>query len=331
VEVVFSEAVPIIDAASVGQARRTGQWAAERLGMDETRSGEIALLATELSRNILVHGGGGQAIIMGAKNEHGPVAGILALDSGPGIADVARAMADGYSTAGTMGGGMGAMKRIASALEIFTAHNGTIVFLQVGDPGPTHALQIAGIAVPHQGESACGDAWACEQTQDRTLLVLVDGLGHGWEAAEAAREATASFRKHVSKSPGQILSYMHDALRKTRGAAAAVCEIRPAEGSLIYAGVGNTAAVVLSHKISRNLVSHNGTLGATMPRIQEFRVEWPADGILVMHSDGLKSRWDLSSYSGLLARHAAVIGGALIRDFRRERDDSSVVVVKAVA
>jgi len=300
--------------------------------MDEARSGELALLATEMSRNILVHGGGGEAIIMGSKNDRGAVAGILGLDNGPGIADVSQALADGYSTGGTMGGGMGAMKRIASALEIFTGHHGTIIFGQVGNPGPSHALQIAGIAVPYKGERACGDAWACEKTaEDRTLLVLIDGLGHGWEAAEAAQEAVQSFRKHRDRSPGQILSYMHDSLRKTRGAAAAVCEIRPAEGNLTYAGVGNTAAVVLSHRVSRSLVSHNGTLGVTISRIQEFRVEWPEDGILVMHSDGLKSRWDLSSYSGLLARHAAVIGGALIRDFRRQSDDASVVVVKAVA
>lgn len=330
-EVVFSEAIPITDPSGVGEARRKGQWAAERLGMDETRSGEFALLATEMSRNILVHGGGGEAIIMGSKNDHGAVAGILALDNGPGIADVGRALSDGYSTGGTMGGGMGAMKRIAPSLEVFTGQHGTIVFAEIGNPGPTHALEIAGIAVPYKGERACGDAWACEKTSDRTLLVLIDGLGHGWEAAEAAQEAVTSFRKHHARSPGEILSYMHDALRKTRGAAAAVCEIRSGEGSLTYAGIGNTVGVVLSRKVSRSLVSHNGTLGVTIPRIQEFRVEWPEDGILIMHSDGVKSRWDLSSYSGLLARHAAVIGGALIRDFRRQRDDASVVVVKAVA
>ena len=50
---------------------------------------------------------------------------------------------------------------------------------------------------------------------------------------------------------------------------------------------------------------------------------------LVLHSDGLHSKWDLSSYAGLIARHPAVIGGALLRDFRRERDDVSVVVTKA--
>jgi hypothetical protein len=98
---------------------------------------------------------------------------------------------------------------------------------------------------------------------------------------------------------------------------------------LIYAGIGNICGVVLDGGHSQSLVSHNGTLGVSVPRIQEFRTEWSSDSKLVLHSDGLHSKWDLRSYSGLLSRHPAVIGGALLRDFRRQRDDASVVVVKA--
>jgi serine/threonine protein phosphatase PrpC len=161
------------------------------------------------------------------------------------------------------------------------------------------------------------------------LAFLADGLGHGWGAAEAVKEAVDTFRRRIELAPGEILSYLHDALRKTRGAVAAVAEIRPEENLLIYAGVGNISGVVLHGGGSRSLVSHNGTLGMTVPKIQEFRSEWSPDSILVLHSDGLQSRWDLSSYAGLLSRRPAVIGGALLRDFRRQRDDASVVVVKA--
>ena len=330
-EIAISECVPITDASSVGEARRQGQLAAERLGFDEVRCGEFALLATEASRNVLLHGGGGHAIIFGYRNDRGPVARILALDNGPGIADVARALEDGYSTAGTMGAGLGAMQRIADSLEIFTASKGTIVFLELAAAAPGNGLQIAGLAVPYPGERLCGDAWAYHQDQDRTVVLLVDGLGHGWEAAGAAKEAVDTFKKRADRAPRDILGHVHDALKKTRGAAAGVAEIRPSEKTITYAGVGNTVAVVLGARVSRNLVSHNGTLGMTIPRIQEFRVDWPSDGILIMHSDGLQSRWDLSTYSGLLARHAAVIGGALFRDFRRQRDDASVVVVKSTS
>jgi anti-sigma regulatory factor (Ser/Thr protein kinase) len=327
-EIGFSQWVAITDASSVGEARRTAQSVAQRMGLDETQSGELALLATEASRNVLIHGNGGEVIVAGIPGERSPVARILAIDKGAGIANIAEAMSDGYSTAGTMGGGLGAMKRMATILEIFTGRSGTIVLIELGK-ATREGLQIAGLAVPYPGERVCGDEWSSYQQSGRTLAMIADGLGHGWGAAEAAQEAIAVFRNRSALGPGEILSYIHDALRKTRGAVAAIAEIRPNENALIYAGVGNISGVVLSGGGTRSLASHNGTLGATAPRIQEFRAEWPADAILILHSDGIQSKWDLSSYAGLLAKHPAIIGGALFRDFRRQRDDASVLVVKA--
>lgn len=327
-EVNLTEYVSVTDQSSVGEARRAAMTMGQRLGFDETRGGELALLVTEVSRNVLVHGGGGQIILAGARQGDQSLARVLAMDSGPGIGDLTRAMTDGFSTGGTMGGGLGAIKRIASEFEIFTSPSGTIVFLELST-GLTCSLPIAGMAVPYPGERVCGDGWACECFPDRTMVLLTDGLGHGWGAAEAAQEAIATFRHHTDKSPGAILGYLHDALRKTRGAVAAVAEIR-SDGKLLYSGVGNISAVLLQNGASRSLMSHNGTLGMVVPRIQEFQFDWPKDGILVLHSDGVQTRWDLTSYAGLASRHPAVIGGALLRDFRRGRDDASVIVIKGM-
>lgn len=328
-EITCAELVPITDETSVGEARRKALLVAQRLGFDETRSGELALLATESSRNVLIHGGGGQVAIAAMREHDRPAARILAMDQGAGIANVAKAMADGYSTAGTMGGGMGAMKRMSAALEVFTGRQGTIVLLEVGEPEKREAPRIAGLAVPFPGERFCGDAWTFHRSEERMCVLLTDGLGHGRDAAEAAEEAVATFRKRADRGPAEILGSLHDALKKTRGAVAAVAEIRPKQGVLTYAGVGNISASVLTGNNSRSLVSHNGTLGMVTARIQEFQTPWTAESILVLHSDGLHSRWDLSAYAGLTARHPAIIGAALLRDFRRQRDDASVVVVKA--
>jgi anti-sigma regulatory factor (Ser/Thr protein kinase) len=330
-EIAFTEFVPVTDTSSVGEVRRVALLAAQRLGFDETRCGEFALLGTESARNVLIHGGGGQVVIAGIKDGNEPVARILAMDKGPGIANVPQAMSDGYSTAGTMGAGLGAMKRKSTTLELFTGKQGTIVLMELGKAVVRDKLQIAGLAVPYPGERVCGDGWTFHHSNERMMVLVVDGLGHGIEAAEAAQEAIATFHKRVELSPAEILGYVHDALRKTRGAVAAIAEIRPKEKTLRYVGVGNISAVLLSGGASRSLVSHNGTLGMTIAKIQEFSVEWPADGVLVLHSDGLQTRWDLAGYAGLMVRHPAVIGGALLRDFRRQRDDASVVVVKAAA
>jgi anti-sigma regulatory factor (Ser/Thr protein kinase) len=327
-EVTLTELVTVSDSSSVGEVRRAATFMGHRIGFDETRSGELALLATEASRNALVHGGGGQVILSGLKEGGKTVARIVAMDKGPGISDVTRAMSDGYSTSGTMGGGLGAMKRMASEFEIFTGSKGTIVMVGVGETGGGN-LKIAGMAVPYPGERVCGDGWFCHREEDRTVILLTDGLGHGWGAAEAAQEAVAAFQKNVHLQPADLLGTIHDALRKTRGAVAGIAEIQPVRRKVTFSGIGNISAVLINGGSSKNMVSHNGTLGATVSRIQEFQFDWNSGATLVMHSDGVQTRWDLGSYAGLGAKHPAVIGGALLRDFRRHRDDASVVVIKA--
>src|SRR5580658_9064469 len=163
-EIVFTEWVPVTDASSVGAVRRAAHGAARKLEFDETRAGELALLATEVSRNVLVHGGGGQVIVSGMELGEARTARILAMDNGTGIANIAQAMSDGYSTAGTPGGGLGAMKRIASTLEIFTGRGGTIVLIELGTAFSKNTLQVAGLAVPYPGERLCGDAWCCHHS-----------------------------------------------------------------------------------------------------------------------------------------------------------------------
>jgi anti-sigma regulatory factor (Ser/Thr protein kinase) len=323
------EGVAIKDTSSIGEVRRAAAAAAIKLNLDETRAGELAILTTEVTRNVLIHGGGGQVIVAGIESPGGPVVRILALDTGGGIENLPEAMRDGFSTAGTMGTGMGAMKRLARRFEVFTGRGGTMVLLEVGEGSAMGPVQSAGLTLPYPGERVCGDGWYCEHTPDRTVAILADGLGHGPGAAEAAQEAVATVRLRSTRSPGEILGYVHDALKKTRGAVAAVVEICPGEGKLTYAGIGNISASILSKGLSRSLISHNGTLGMTVSRVQEFRTEWFPDSVFVMHSDGLQSKWDMRSYPGLISRHPALICGALIRDFRRHRDDAGVVVLKA--
>ena len=328
-EIAFTECVAITDSSSVGEARRSAAFAASKLGFNDTQAGVLAILANEVSRNVLIHAGGGQVIVTGFRNPVGPLARIVALDKGTGIQNVAQAMDDGYSTAGSMGAGLGAMKRLATRFEVFTGSGGTVVLLEVGSTDPQNKVEVAGMALPYPGERVCGDNWCFDQQADRTIAVIADGLGHGLGAADAAKEAIESFRGHASLGPADILRYMHDALKKTRGAVAGLVEILPAQRRLTFAGIGNVSASLIGENTSQSLVSHNGTLGVTAPRIQEFQAEWNPNSVFVMHSDGLHTKWDLSSYAGLLRRHPALICGTLMRDFRRQRDDASILVLKA--
>jgi hypothetical protein len=158
--------------------------------------------------------------------------------------------------------------------------------------------------------------------------MVVDGLGHGVFAAEAAHEAERVLAQAKDISPEHLLQDVHDALRKTRGAAVAIAKIQPAKGLLTFSGVGNVSASIVSSGLSRSMASHNGTVGHQVQRLQEFTYPWNADSILIMHSDGLATRWDLDRYPGIWSKHPSIVAAILHRDFCRGRDDVTVLAAK---
>jgi hypothetical protein len=97
---------------------------------------------------------------------------------------------------------------------------------------------------------------------------------------------------------------------------------------LRYVGVGNIAGTVYADGVSRSAISHNGTLGHGVRKIQEFSYHFPRGAALVMHSDGLATQWRLEQYPGLAVRSPGLIAGVLYRDFKRGRDDVTVIVLR---
>lgn len=321
----------IIDPSHAGEARRAAVDCASSIGMDEVDRGNVAIAVTELATNLLKHAKQGRIVCESVS--HGDAYGvrILSLDKGPGIRDVAEALRDGYSTYGSSGNGLGAVRRLASVFDVFSIPgHGSCVLAEFWIPKTRsdRAFSMGVISLPIRGESVCGDGWGTLVTADRSFFMVVDGLGHGTFAAEAAREAERVLAESNSTSASTILRDFHDALKKTRGAAAAIAEISKEKRTLTYAGVGNISATVIDTKSRRGIASHNGTLGHQLHKIQEFTVPWNEDSVLIMHSDGLGSKWDLNHYPGLARKHPSIIAAVLYRDFQRERDDVTVMATK---
>jgi anti-sigma regulatory factor (Ser/Thr protein kinase) len=306
---------------------------AARLGLDETRAGAAALVTTELARNVVLHGRGGEVLLRAGQG----ALDILAVDKGPGIRDVAEAMRDGHSTAGTSGIGLGAVRRQSSVSDIFsTPGGGTTVFARhfSGTQSSVHpGLSFGAVCIPKHGETACGDALDVidDPGHGRALLLVVDGLGHGPDAARAAATALRVGHAGAHLSPARLVQQMHEALHATRGAAVAVLEL--SRQGVRFAGVGNISGVILSPggERSQSMVSENGIVGHQLRKVTEFTYEHPPGATLVLHSDGLGSQWKLDRYPGLLARHPALLAGVLYRDFTRGRDDVSVLVARHTA
>ena len=339
---IFPRYMRVEDSSNVGEARRLAAGFCRSLGFDETRSGQAAIIATELASNIVKHAGGGDLILRAFEIAGATGIDILALDRGPGIANIGASLRDGHSTAGSAGTGLGAIRRLSAAFDLSSAPGkGCAVFSRLWQdepPAPAAAghvaLNVAAVCLPVAGEQACGDAWAMRAgrlAEEATSFMLADGLGHGPDAACAANLAVAIFAKNALRSPGEILRLIHEGLHGGRGAAVAVAQVSGAAVAprvVRYAGVGNISGLILSGEDSHNLASYNGTAGLEVRKIEEFIYPWPQGSTLVLHSDGVATHWALQDYPGLAQKHPALIAGVLFRDFQRPRDDSTVLVAK---
>ena len=325
--------ISVSEQSQVGDVRRRADALGAHAGLSEAERGTLAVITTEAATNLARHASNGMIVLraLGA-----PPSGVelLALDTSPGIHDVFRAMADGYSTMGTAGHGLGAMRRMASEFDLFSkATTGTALLARIWSEHaiPSHVARLhceGAVCVPIATESACGDGWMFLHLPDRTLVVLADGLGHGPEAAAAADAALRIVRESAALSLTQIIETVHRAIVATRGAALAIAEIGVAEGVVRFAGVGNISGVIASPDGCRNMASHHGTVGHSLHRVQEFTYPWGDDALLIMHSDGIMSRWRLDAYPGLAMHHPALVAGTLFRDFTRARDDATVLVLR---
>jgi anti-sigma regulatory factor (Ser/Thr protein kinase) len=328
--------IEVSESSQAGEARRRAVECAEELEFDEARRGAVAIATAEMASNLVKHAGKGCILLQPIHDDDHSMLRVMAIDRGPGIADLSKAMVDGHSTAGSMGTGLGAIRRLSDSFEIYSGPQvGTIIQVDFRARNSGHGkeparVEIGAVSEPITGEKVCGDGWAIRSIAGSTLMLLVDGLGHGILANEAAQEAKRVLAETRSFEPHNIVLDVHAALKKTRGAAMAIAKLDLDNRILKFAGVGNISARIVSAGSSRGLPSHNGTLGQIASRVQEFTYPWNAQDVLIMHSDGLATRWNLQQYPGIWSKHPSIIAAILHRDFSRGRDDVTVLVAKSL-
>lgn len=326
----------IAERSRVAEARRSATQAWLAQGFNEKDAGRVAIVATELATNLIKHADGGEIIISSFDDSEGRGLELMALDKGPGIVDLARALTDGHSTSGTAGTGLGAIRRTADVFAINSrVGRGTAVLARLKPDGQAAAqgeckreYLISGLCAPYPGETVCGDGWAVSPLPQTLGVLMADGSGHGPEARKAALRSVEIFKERSGRSVEHVASAIDRALGATRGAAIAVAEIDPGSEQVNFVGIGNVAAALVDQGAVRRMMSNNGTAGHVAPRIRAFHYPFRGAPTVILHSDGLSARWDLDEYPGLVSSHPSLIAGTLYRDFRRGRDDASIVVVR---
>jgi anti-sigma regulatory factor (Ser/Thr protein kinase) len=323
----------IAHASDVAAARRAGQKLADAFGFDDVKAGRLAIIITEAATNILKHAGEGTVTVMRTQSGVAmPGVDVVAIDNGPGIADLDFALRDGVSTAGTAGTGLGALRRQADEFDAWTQHGrGSAFFMRIwrgAVPPEPCGIEVGALCTPLAGEDECGDGWGVTCDLDGATLLGVDGLGHGPEAAKAAAGAIEALEKRPAAAPGEVVQTAHELLRITRGAALSVARIDYRSDEVRFAGIGNVSAIVHDGMARRALVSHNGIVGHNMRKVQEFTVPFPPGALCVLTSDGIQTQWDLSAYPGLHVHAPALVAAVLMRDYIRRRDDAMVLVAR---
>ncbi|AVV46929.1 ATP-binding protein/SpoIIE family protein phosphatase [Streptomyces sp. ID05-04B] len=344
--------VPVHDSTRVRDARVAAEDAAALAGLDGPRTADAALVATELATNLLKHARGGQLLVEAVAAPGGPsealLVQIVAVDHGPGISDVPAALGDGFSTAGSLGAGLGTCRRLSDDFDLHSVPGrGTVALARIGgatvsfdrrgpagasSPHSPAAVRAGGINIPFGGGECSGDAWTCVRDGDGLTLMMADGLGHGPEAARASAAAVAEARRGAHLPPAELLRRLDGALRGTRGAAVGVARLDLRAGRLRFAGIGNIGARLREGDSWRHLISRPGIVGVHRPAtLPETEADWAADRLLVLHSDGLPSRWAPPADPRLLCADPALTAAVTVRDAgssaRPVRDDTAVAVL----
>lgn len=305
------------------------------IGFSSQRGGEVDIIVSELTSNLIKYSNGGELLYRTGIDGGGKFFEVYCLDNGPGIAQVSHMMQDGISSSGTRGEGLGAIRRLSSRFQLYSLPGwGTVAYSRVyateKEPMAVRAaasFNVVNVCSP--GESVSGDGYFVKESTGGFTVFLADGLGHGINAWQAAQEAIAVFRECPEQSPAEILRYMHPMVKKTRGLVATIAKLDVRSAEWKMCGIGNISTRVYTGLACRNYTPYNGIIGHNIPRtLNDSVVPVERHQALVMHSDGLRTRWNLNELPALLKYDPAMIAGVLFKDNARRTDDMTVLACK---
>ena len=329
---LFSEAQSSESAGILLRSRL--QTVARRLGFSESRRQNMLLVASEMVTNLIKHADGKGVVQIW--QQPGNVLDLVSFDYGPGIHDPVTAQQDGFSTAGTLGKGLGSMQRLSDRFGLFTqprtgsAHpwQGTAVWCRFEPETAPVAFGQVGLFVRSlANDRHNGDHIYLELRPDRLRLFHLDGLGHGRDAAQA----TAQLDRYLAETDTLegLLARVDRHLRATtRGAVGIACELDVRRQSLTMLGVGDMSAHLCQEGQVQHFSFAPGVLGREHKTPRPTEVAVAAGALLVSTSDGIRRGWDEKAFPGLCRQHPQLVAYVLGNAMARLTDDQSVCVLR---
>ena len=320
-----------LDEGSVSEARERVRAVGRAQGLAETQVERLAIVVSELARNQLAHAHGGAVAVLPVTR--GGVHGVevIAADRGAGIADPTAALSGQGNAVGSLGAGLASVVRQADEVDFDVRWGeGTCVRARKYAAPPPYRSEVALLGRIYPGELISGDHALWIWSEEALVVGVVDGLGHGPEAREAADRAIELMRERPLLAPERILEHCDAGLKGTRGAAMGIVRLERRSGALSHVCVGNIATRVCRPGQVDALGCSPGVLGIPRQQARTLRSEsWLRPGeLLVMHTDGLSSRTTIDD-AVLLRHHPLVVAHELVRRFGKNHDDALVLVARA--
>lgn len=326
-----SQTIEVRHRSDVAPARNLAREAAIALGFSSEESEEIALVASELATNLVKYTPGGRLVLTPVLGPEKRGLQIESRDEGPGIADIRQALADGYSSSGSLGVGLGSVNRLTDEFDI-KSHPGRGTHLTCrkwirARPGPARDCPLD-FGVASRGKTdPNGDDFLVKRWDGSALAGLIDGCGHGQQAHQAARITRHYAETHYDLPIEALFAGIERACHGTRGVVMALARFDWEAGKLTFGSVGNIEARLLNGETRLPFIVRRGILGAHAPRPVVSTIPWDNGNILVLHTDGLTSHWSAAQFKALLGKPADEIARELLRSLGKTLDDATALVV----
>jgi anti-sigma regulatory factor (Ser/Thr protein kinase) len=323
-----SSGIVVTDAAGVSLVREAVRAEAAAIGLARERAESLVTAASEIAHNQVAHGRRGEMLVRRILRRGTPGVEVLARDEGAGIRDPSAALRGETAGSGGLGVGLSAAYRLADELDFDVRWGEGTAICARKFKSALPRSEVAILARPCDGEALLGDDALFAWDDGGLLCAVADGLGHGPLARLPAQKAMAVVHEARSRSPAALLESCWAPLAPTRGAVMSVIRIDEAGGQLLHAGVGNVSSQLYRGRTSVHLPSTPGVVGhpGPRPRLQEDVAPLGGRHVLVMFSDGVSSRLDLSKNPELLREPPLVIAHRVLTEHGRGHDDALVLV-----
>ena len=324
--------LPIADVLDCASAQQCARRMALALGFSESASEEVVLAVAELAANLVRHAGQGLLTVRPLQAAMQSGIEIETEDRGPGIEDIESSFADGYSTRGGLGYGMGTVNRLMDEMDVNSEPGlrTRIVarrFLRPPDEPGFRAWETGAATRSRRLDPHNGDAFVIREWQGNLLAGVIDGLGHGEDAQRAALAAQRYVQTHYDLPLDRIFSGAGRACRGTRGVVMALARFNSG-GKMSFATLGNIEARAWNGPEIVRFEAQRGILGLHEPVVSVYEHPWSSKWMLVLHSDGVSSHWQWYDFPGLERESPQMVASRLLRSLASENDDATIVVAR---